>query len=280
VVSIDGFECAGHPGEDDIPGLILIPAAAEKLRIPILASGGFADGRGLVAALALGAQGISMGTRFCATREAPLHENIKRQLVANDERATNLIFRKLRNTARVAKNSVSDRVVAILNEPGTTFDDVSDLVRGSRGRQLLESGAPSIGPSPPNTQPFERVREEYRMLLRFILQHPDLYHFMLRENHPSNPRLAWVARNILKPILEGRLLPQIRAAQEAGQLPTGNPILIHYMLIGMTSALSSLGAEMHLLAGISATDPEIEHEYWGLIEQTVFAQRKSPRGKG
>jgi nitronate monooxygenase len=140
VVSIDGFECAGHPGEDDIPGLILIPAAAEKLRIPMLASGGFADGRGLVAALALGAQGISMGTRFCATREAPLHEAIKRQLVANDERATNLIFRKLRNTARVGKNSVSDKVVAILNEPGSNFDDVSNLVRGSRGRQLLESG--------------------------------------------------------------------------------------------------------------------------------------------
>jgi NADH:quinone reductase (non-electrogenic) len=139
-VSIDGFECAGHPGEDDIPGLILIPAAAEKLRIPILASGGFADARGLVAALALGAQGISMGTRFCATWEAPLHENIKRQLVANDERATNLIFRKLRNTARVGKNSVSDKVVSILNEPGTTFDDVSELVRGSHGRHLLESG--------------------------------------------------------------------------------------------------------------------------------------------
>jgi NADH:quinone reductase (non-electrogenic) len=140
VVSIDGFECAGHPGEDDIPGLVLIPAAADKLRIPILASGGFADGRGLVAALALGAQGISMGTRFCATREAPLHENVKRQLVANDERATNLIFRKLKNTARVARNSVSDRVVAILNDPQTTFDDVAQLVSGKRGRELLQSG--------------------------------------------------------------------------------------------------------------------------------------------
>jgi AcrR family transcriptional regulator len=135
--------------------------------------------------------------------------------------------------------------------------------------------------SPPNTdlQPIERVREEYRILLRFILQYPDFHHFMLRENYPKNPRLAWLAKNILKPILEGRLLPQIRAAQEAGQLPTGNPILIHYMLIGMTSALSSLSDEIQLLAGISATDPEVEHEYWGLIEQTVFTHRKSFRGK-
>jgi NAD(P)H-dependent flavin oxidoreductase YrpB (nitropropane dioxygenase family) len=140
IVSIDGFECAGHPGEDDIPGLVLIPAAANKLTIPILASGGFADGRGLVAALALGAQGISMGTRFCATHEAPLHDNVKRQIVANDERATNLIFRKLKNTARVARNSVSDRVVDILNAPQTTFADVAHLVSGKRGRQLLDSG--------------------------------------------------------------------------------------------------------------------------------------------
>src|SRR2546422_548770 len=139
-VSIDGFECAGHPGEDDTPGLILIPAAAQKLRIPILASGGFADGRGLVAALALGAQGISMGTRFCATTEAPLHENVKRQIVVNDERATNLIFRKLKNAARVGKNSVSDEVIAILNRPDSTFEDVAERVRGANGRKLLESG--------------------------------------------------------------------------------------------------------------------------------------------
>ena len=139
-VSIDGFECAGHPGEDDIPGLILIPAAADKVKIPILASGGFADGRGLVAALALGAQGISMGTRFCATREAPIHENVKRLIVSNDERATNLIFRKLKNTARVGRNSVSDEVVSILGRPDSTFEDVADLVRGIKGRKLLESG--------------------------------------------------------------------------------------------------------------------------------------------
>src|SRR5271165_5956284 len=97
-ISIDGFECAGHPGEDDIPGLILIPAAADKVRIPIIASGGIGDGRGLVAALALGAEGINMGTRFCATQEAPIHPRIKQFLVDNDERSTNLIFRSLRNT--------------------------------------------------------------------------------------------------------------------------------------------------------------------------------------
>ena len=145
VISIDGFECAGHPGEDDVPGLILIPAATDKLHIPILASGGFADGRGLVAALALGADGISMGTRFCATREAPIHDNIKQLLVANDERSTNLIFRKLRNTARVAKTVVSDEVVRLLEAPEATFESVAHLVRGANGRAALETGDLSKG---------------------------------------------------------------------------------------------------------------------------------------
>jgi len=140
IISIDGFECAGHPGEDDIPGLILIPAAADRLKVPMLASGGFADGRGLVAALALGAEGINMGTRFCATREAPIHDAIKQLIVANDERATNLIFRKLHNTGRCAKTAVSDRVVEILNRPDTTFADVQPLVSGAKGRLALETG--------------------------------------------------------------------------------------------------------------------------------------------
>jgi NADH:quinone reductase (non-electrogenic) len=140
VISIDGFECAGHPGEDDLSGLVLIPVTADKVKIPIIASGGFADGRGLVAALALGAQGINMGTRFCATREAPIHDRVKEFLVKNDERSTNVIFRKLRNTARVAKNSVSDQVVEILGRPDAKFEDVAHLVRGSKGRELLESG--------------------------------------------------------------------------------------------------------------------------------------------
>lgn len=140
VISIDGFECAGHPGEDDIPGLVLIPAAADKVSIPLLASGGIGDGRGLVAALALGAEGINMGTRFCATKEAPIHDNVKQFLVENDERATNLIFRSLHNTGRVSKNSVSDTVVGILKNPEATFQDVSHLVKGADGRVALETG--------------------------------------------------------------------------------------------------------------------------------------------
>lgn len=139
-ISIDGFECAGHPGEDDIPGLILIPVAAEKVKIPMIASGGFGDARGLVAALALGADGVNMGTRFCATKEAPIHENFKRAMVANDERATDLIFRTLHNTARVARNAVSQQVVAIERAGGARFEDVADLVKGVRGREGLETG--------------------------------------------------------------------------------------------------------------------------------------------
>ena len=106
-ISIDGFECAGHPGEDDTPGLILIPAAADKVKIPMIASGGFADGRGLVAALALGAEGINMGTRFMCTKESPIHQLVKEKIVANDERETELIFRTMRNTSRVARNTIS-----------------------------------------------------------------------------------------------------------------------------------------------------------------------------
>lgn len=139
-ISIDGFECAGHPGEDDIPGLILIPAAANKVKVPMLASGGFADGRGLVAALALGADGINMGTRFCVTKEAPIHESFKRQMVENDERMTNLIFRTLHNTARVMKNAVSDEVVEIERRGGAKFEDVQHLVAGTRGRQAMADG--------------------------------------------------------------------------------------------------------------------------------------------
>jgi nitronate monooxygenase len=140
MISIDGFECAGHPGEDDIPGLILIPAAADKLSIPIIASGGFADGRGLAAALALGAEGVNMGTRFCATLEAPIHDNIKQMIVANSERDTNLIFRKFRNTGRVAKTGVSDKVVEITNQPDSVFADIQPLVSGAKGRTALETG--------------------------------------------------------------------------------------------------------------------------------------------
>lgn len=138
-ISIDGFECAGHPGEDDIPGLILIPAAADKLSVPILASGGFGDARGLVAALALGADGINMGTRFCATQEAPIHDAFKQAMVDNDERATDIIFRTYRNSARVAKNAISQQVIAAEKE-GRPFEDVAHLVKGVRGREGLASG--------------------------------------------------------------------------------------------------------------------------------------------
>jgi len=140
-VSIDGFECAGHPGEDDVGGFVLFAATASKLQIPVVASGGIADGRGLAAALSLGAEGINMGTRFCATVEAPIHQNIKQALVDATERDTNLIFRTLRNTGRVLKNAISQEVISIENRPGgCEFADIHHLVAGSRGRAALESG--------------------------------------------------------------------------------------------------------------------------------------------
>ena len=145
VISIDGFECAGHPGEDDVPGLVLIPAAADKIDVPMLASGGLGDGRGLAAALALGAEGINMGTRFCATVEAPIHQKIKQLIVDNDERATNLIFRKFHNTGRVAKTSVSDEVLEISARPDSEFKDIQPLVSGAKGREALETGDVDAG---------------------------------------------------------------------------------------------------------------------------------------
>ena len=129
VASVDGFECAGHPGEEDVPGLVLIPAAAQQLKIPIVASGGFADGRGLAAALALGAEGINMGTRFLATQEAEVHENIKKAIVDMDETQTALIFRSFRNTARVYENAVARKVIEI-EQAGGDFKDVHALVSG------------------------------------------------------------------------------------------------------------------------------------------------------
>ena len=139
-VSIDGFECAGHPGEDDIPGLILIPCTADQVSIPLIASGGFGDARGLVAALALGAEAINMGTRFMATQEAPIHENIKQRLVEAGERDTALIFRSMRNTARVFKNEVADEVVQIESKGDASIEDVAHLVAGERGRQAMSEG--------------------------------------------------------------------------------------------------------------------------------------------
>jgi nitronate monooxygenase len=144
-VSIDGFECAGHPGEDDIPGLVLIPAAADVLGDTVLiASGGIADARGLVAALALGADAVSMGTRFLCTVESPIHDVIKQRIVASDEHATDLIFRTMHNTARVARNAVSQEVLEI-ERRGGSFEEVRPLVSGQRGRRVYEDGDPDAG---------------------------------------------------------------------------------------------------------------------------------------
>lgn len=138
MISIDGFECAGHPGEDDVGLVVLLPATVDALPdTPIIASGGMADGRSLIAALALGADAVNMGTRFCATQEAQVHENIKRRIVENDELATVLVGRNLRNTTRVARNSVSEKVAEIQRDPTTTFDDVRDLMSGARARESV-----------------------------------------------------------------------------------------------------------------------------------------------
>lgn len=145
LVSIDGFECAGHPGEDDIPGLILLAKAARTLDIPYIASGGFGDGRGLAAALALGAQGINMGTRFMCTKEAPIHQNFKEAIVQADERSTALLYRPFRNTARVFKNKVAEEVNRIEKQPGVQFEDIRELVSGSRGRQGYINGDKDYG---------------------------------------------------------------------------------------------------------------------------------------
>lgn len=139
-VSVDGFECAGHPGEDDIPGLILLPCTGDQVSIPMVASGGFGDGRGLAAALALGAEGINMGTRFLATQEAAVHDNLKQKLVEGTERDTALIFRTLNNTARIFKNSVAEKVVEIEQAGGATIQDLAPYVAGEKGRKVIDEG--------------------------------------------------------------------------------------------------------------------------------------------
>ncbi len=140
-VSVDGFECAGHPGEDDVTNMILLPLAARRLKIPFLASGGLGDGKGLAAALSMGADGINMGTRFMVTKEAPIHENVKQRMMEASELDTELIYRSLRNTARVFKNSVAEKVVEIESRPGETrFEDIQSLVQGVKGRELFDDG--------------------------------------------------------------------------------------------------------------------------------------------
>jgi NADH:quinone reductase (non-electrogenic) len=150
-VSVDGFECGGHPGEDDIPNFILLPRAAEELKIPFVASGGMADGRSLVAALALGADGINMGTRFIATKEAPVHENVKRAIVAASELDTRLIMRPLRNTERVLMNQGVKEILEIEREKGAALkiEDIHDKVAGIYPKVMtdgeMEAGAWSCG---------------------------------------------------------------------------------------------------------------------------------------
>jgi nitronate monooxygenase len=136
VISIDGFECAGHPGEDDIGLIVLLPATVDAIGdVPVIASGGMADGRSLIAALALGADGVNMGTRFMATKECAIHENVKKKIVENTERDTLLTNRTLRNTSRVARNAISEEVVKIQQDPTKTIEDVRHLVAGVRGRK-------------------------------------------------------------------------------------------------------------------------------------------------
>ena len=139
-ITIDGFECAGHPGEDDIPSLVLLPQAAEALDVPVAGCGGFSDAKSLVAALALGGEAIVMGTRFMATKEAGIHQNVKDKMTEANELSTNLMFRTMHNTARVFKNSISDQVVEIESSGSATFEDVKDLVAGQRGRVVFEEG--------------------------------------------------------------------------------------------------------------------------------------------
>ena len=150
-VSVDGFECGGHPGEDDIPNMILLPRAADELKIPFVASGGMADARSLVAALAMGAQGMNMGTRFMATKEAPIHDNVKKALVAASELDTRLIMRALRNTERVLNNPGVERLLEIEREKGRSLkiEDIHDQVAGVYPKVMIdgdmEAGAWSCG---------------------------------------------------------------------------------------------------------------------------------------
>ncbi|MGF1456908.1 MAG: NAD(P)H-dependent flavin oxidoreductase [Alphaproteobacteria bacterium] len=150
-VSVDGFECGGHPGEDDVPNFILLPRAAEELEIPFVASGGMADGRSLVAAMALGAEGMNMGTRFIATKEAPVHENVKRALVAASELDTRLVMRPLRNTERVMNNAAVERLLEKEQRLGhdISFEDIIEEVAGVYPRIMVEgemdAGAWSCG---------------------------------------------------------------------------------------------------------------------------------------
>lgn len=177
-VSVDGFECGGHPGEDDMPNMILLPRAAEELKIPFVASGGMADARSLVAALALGAEGMNMGTRFVATQEAPVHQNVKDAIVAATELDTRLVMRGLRNTERVLTNSSVEELIQIEKEKGANlkFDDIMEQVAGVYPRVMVEgkmdAGAWSCGmvvglirDIPTVQELFDRIMDEADQLI-------------------------------------------------------------------------------------------------------------------
>ncbi|MCZ6764933.1 MAG: nitronate monooxygenase family protein, partial [Alphaproteobacteria bacterium] len=181
--SVDGFECGGHPGEDDIPNMILLPRAAEELKIPFVASGGMADARSLVAALALGAEGMNMGTRFIATQEAPVHENVKRAIIAATETDTRLIMRPLRNTERVLNNAAVERLLekeALLGKD-IKIEDIIDEVAGVYPKIMidgdLDAGAWSCGmvaglihDLPTCKELIERIMSEAETLIRSRLE--------------------------------------------------------------------------------------------------------------
>jgi nitronate monooxygenase len=189
-VSVDGFECGGHPGEDDVPNFILLPRAAEELKIPFVASGGMADGRSLVAALALGADGMNMGTRFIATKEAPVHDNVKKALVAATELDTRLIMRKLRNTERVLNNAGVQRLLEIEREKGNSLaiSDIHDQVAGIYPKVMiegdLEAGAWSCGMVAGLIHDIPTVKE---LIDRIMREAESLIH----------QRLAGMSRNVL-----------------------------------------------------------------------------------
>ncbi|HUN95227.1 MAG TPA: nitronate monooxygenase family protein [Bradyrhizobium sp.] len=178
-VSVDGFECGGHPGEDDIPNMILLPRAADELKIPFVASGGMADARSLVAALAMGAAGMNMGTRFIATKEAPVHQKVKEAIVAATELDTRLVMRALRNTERVLRNAGVDQLLAIEREKGAnlTIADIHHHVAGVYPRIMIEgeldAGAWSCGmvvgliqDVPTVAELIDRIMREAEQLIR------------------------------------------------------------------------------------------------------------------
>jgi NAD(P)H-dependent flavin oxidoreductase YrpB (nitropropane dioxygenase family) len=202
-VSVDGFECGGHPGEDDIPNFVLLPLAAEALKVPFVASGGMADGRSLVAALSLGADGINMGTRFIATREAPVHENVKQALVQASELDTRLIMRTLRNTERVLRNTAVDKVVEIERAKGaaTTIDDIRDYVAGAYVRVMqmgeMEAGAWSCGlvaglihDVPTCKELIDRIMREAETIITRRLAGMQTGHVPVAERHPMAAETA------------------------------------------------------------------------------------------